>query len=231
MSIEGVRKIEIPFTNQTQPIGKSVPHHQMLKKHIKDVGLEMGSLKTVIEDIFPKSIIDAFGGCGFSAAILNHTFPKAKLYLNDLDPTCSEVLKKNFPKAIVRNEDIVTWDFPNVDLVWIDFNNFTLKRLSQWTDVLIKAGNRSKILMFTDSACYGFKMGNLKAYEVSTPLNYYILLSQHLYPITKKYIRMVSMFGPAAVVRMENENGPIQMKNGVSPIKVHQIKKEGLFTT
>lgn len=229
--IDGTIRIDIPVTDTRTRIGSNAPHYQVLGHRLKQVALDVGALKMMLDGLNPSSILDMLGGCGFSGAVLRNSFPKASLFLNDIDPVCAEVLKHNFPDAVVSQLDILKWeDFPKTDLIWIDFNNFTLKRFPTWGPILIRAASRSRTLLFTDSACYGFKMGNLKTYGVERPIEYYRALGQALAD-TGKHVRRVVMFGGAALVRMEMEPGPILLEDQVIPAKVtqHVPYSTGLF--
>jgi hypothetical protein len=231
VSIDGIRDILIPNVPRIQQsIGSNAPHWAVLNHRLSEVQKDLGALGESIDGLRPpKSALDLLGGCGFSAALIHHRFPRCELILNDRDPLCAEVLRTNFPEDRVHQKDILSWDFPQADLIWIDFNNFTLKRWGMWGDVLLKAAVQSHdVLMWTDSACYGFRMGNLDAYGVRDPRGYYNLLNDQISP-TGMMLDLVIVFGGAAIIRANRKSlqEPFEIRNAEHTIQVYE--KRGFF--
>jgi len=201
--ISGCRDLWIPEDSTSgDTINSATAQIRFLKSHWNDIVHESSAIRATLELLAwePESVVDAMAGCGFSAAQFASLWPKAKLTLNDFDEQCANVLRDNFPECDVYQEDVRIWDMPRVDLCFIDFNNFTLKRLGDWKDYLKVASSRCRWLIFADAASYGFHMGNLKVYGVNSPEDYYRKLNGALYKTTKKRIVAVSIFGNAALV-------------------------------
>lgn len=229
IKIQGVRNLIIPDIKNQKKISDNPPHYSVLKKRIKEVQKDMSALQHILKNVHCNSIVDALGGCGFSGALLSFLFPKAQLIFNDLDPICCKILQLNFPSNIVENQNILNWDFPSADLIWIDFNNFTLNRLDIWKSVFDHTYTKCKYLLFTDSACYGFSLGNLeKCYGVQNPIEYYQLLNKQL-AYTGKTIKKVMIFGGAALVLMEQGIHSIELKKCTTLIPITIVSHEGLF--
>lgn len=105
-----------------------------------------------------KSYSDLLAGVGMSA----HIFGGSKKYLNDFDPSCRQVLELNFPKAVVTGDDITVSKLYPADLVFADFNDFTMKRYlrgpyGQVVSGAAKAANR--FLVVNDCSLFYFRYG------------------------------------------------------------------------
>jgi len=227
----GVRDLKVPSSNTPMAVRSEAPHYQVFGySHSSDIARLAKALQKMIKGMNPRSVLDLMAGCGVTAAILSTTFPEASLIVNDLDPMCAHQLPINFPTATVFNKDIKTWDFPSADLISIDFNRFTLNRLGKWTRTLARAGKRCKTLLFVDSACYGFHMGNLSSYGVDSPMGYYQMLSDILYEITDKRICNVVICGGAALVKMtDGQPNEIELTTETELMQIIEVPKGGLF--
>lgn len=126
-----------------------------------------------------------------------------KLFLNDLDPDCVQILKDNFKdptQAEIFQGDARNLIWRDVDLVFIDFNSFTIKSLNEWAPVLSDAAKHSKDLIVTDSASYGFNLGNLKHYGCKDQREYYEKVSTIFEEKFSVILARVSMFDCAALL-------------------------------
>jgi len=83
------------------------------------------------------SFAEPLAGIGLTARIFD---VGGGLYLNELDPGCRAVLERNF-NVPVTGHDMFTMDFPPAEAIFLDFNDFTLKRFetTQYGAVLAKA--------------------------------------------------------------------------------------------
>ena len=83
------------------------------------------------------------------------------------------------------------------DLIFVDFNNFTLTQL-KWLQLLKSLITKTSMLIFSDSACFGFHRfpKNLKCYRVDNPQQYYFQLSE----VLGGYLRAVVDHYNSAVV-------------------------------
>jgi hypothetical protein len=199
-----------------------------LRKHMKDVIKEFVCSQHMMSRIIcrnlhqgPWRIVDMMAGCGFtSRAMLSCLLPEGvgTVILNDLDPVCVDVLRwgkencpilSQFPSVRICNHNAFEfpWGTEPWDLVWIDFNNFTLKRWDEWGGILEKASDHTDRIVFADSACYGFALGNLERYGVKDAQGYYEALSSQLEMDTGMRVREWASFGNAAIVLAERGFG------------------------
>lgn len=181
--------------------------------HFKDVQLEIYAIREMCLFIKKKykvnRIVDLMAGCGFSSMIFQK-YLKPEIYMNDLSPVCVQILKSNFNKSRISNEDAFEWTSKKCDLTFIDFNNFTLNRIPFWKPIFNKT--QSPLFAFTDSAVYGFKFGNLSHYECKTIYEYYLKLNKALKPY-KYFINHVWVFGPAAIVFCSKHKSKLIVEN------------------
>jgi hypothetical protein len=190
-------------------ISEGTPQDEFLLSHQSDIRKEMGALKSTIDymkdsGFIPDRIMDAMAGSGFSGKLFEKEFPNSVLALNDLDSNSADILERNFPDSYVFNKDVneLFDDCGSLNLVFIDFNNFTLKRSFIWKQLF--EGIKCDKLLITDSACFGFKFGNLKSYKVNTQEEYYQALSKYF--VTWNFmIESVCIFGNAALVLLSKE--------------------------
>jgi len=187
---------------QKQNIIDSTPQTDFLRSHFKDIMKEMGALKSILGTMKAKTVFDLMAGCGFSGKMIEKICQPDRMLLNDFDPDCFAILEKNFdqPGVDIFQGDIFEFIWKESDLTFIDFNSFTLNKIDQWSDVLRGAADYSDKLIITDSACYGFKMGNLKSYGCKTEKDYYFKTSWIFEKEFKAYLTMVCHFGPAALL-------------------------------
>lgn len=78
------------------------------------------------------SLLDPMAGVGI-VALLFYDEGVRPMCLNDMDEVCAESLKRNFPSAMVSQDDAnklfeKIWNDDDFDLTFMDWNNFTLKR-------------------------------------------------------------------------------------------------------
>jgi len=221
-SILGCKSLLIPrsLKDARENINDATPQHQFLGSHLSDIRKELGAWRGVLENLEDvSSLFDAMAGCGFSARVFEQVFPGVPIRLNDLDPACSHILTANFPESDVCSKDVRQLEFDGSDLVFIDFNSMTMRKWGFWGETILKAAEASRILVITDSACYGFHMGNLKAYGVESPHDYYRLYNER---IPGKNVSMVADFGNAALVVLEDVSArsPVFLVSS-EPIPIH----------
>jgi hypothetical protein len=127
-------------------------------------------------------IWDAMCGVGLGSAIIKKYLNPNLLYCSDIDPECIQITKQNI-SCKVEVKDIFEAIKENLrwDLVLVDFNNFTMRN-KIWVELLKEISKQTSILMFSDSACFGFNRfpKNLTCYEVDNEMGYYIKLSNML---------------------------------------------------
>lgn len=99
--------------------------------------------------------------------------------------------------------DVEEWDPSPCNLISVDFNSFTLKRSDRWKGTLRRLSSLCHYLLIADSACYGFRMGNLQSYGVASPLAYYQLLEREM-RLPGKWLTRFCSFGNAALVMWED---------------------------
>jgi hypothetical protein len=78
-----------------------------------------------------KSFFEPLGGVGLTARIFTHDINPREVYINELDAACVQVLRENYPSAVITQYDAFlpsNWPTFSYDAVFADFNNFTLKK-------------------------------------------------------------------------------------------------------
>lgn len=217
--------LKIRRTNGRRQIGSTTPQIDFLKSHKKDIQAEIGAIRKMccyISESIPhpiRSIWDLMAGCGFGYKIFEKYLRPNYAVLNDMDSICVDILETNILK---KNVDITPFNFlefpfksyPNPDFVFIDFNNFTLRRIDEWKEGLKKINSR--LFAITDSACYGFKFGNLNKYGFTSEIDYYYAVDEIMRGNYGYAIESIFPFGPACLILMTNRN----IK------KIHRIERE-----
>lgn len=215
-------------------ITDTTPQINFLKSHKADIEKECGAVMALSQYLKKhaniQSYFDAMAGCGFTCTIVKDQLKLEKLYCNDLDPLCCEILRTNFPKDQITNENFFELKYPKgIDITSVDFNNFTLKRVDFWKSGLEKID--SPYLVFADSACFGFKFGdvNFKSYGISCVEDYYQKLSDWLFDFMGYSVHCVFPFGNAALVLTKKGGSVSDIRHIVSkPIKM-EIRFNGGF--
>lgn len=115
------------FDAKTSYASKLVSRLDQKGYRLKKLPQKLGALKFLKEkmDSTPTSYYEPMAGVGLSARLFG---VEGELFLNDLDEECQQVLRTNFPDAHVSGVDATQGEFPKVDLVFLDFNNFTMTR-------------------------------------------------------------------------------------------------------
>lgn len=175
-----------------------------------DLPWKLVALKSALEHVDSSEIrivLDAMAGCGLTGVVMACVLKPSLLVLNDIDKDCHRVLEYNFGRTFrgipVRtyNKDIRDFRGKQRELVYFDFNKFTINSLSDWEQALRRQAVFAEYLLFTDSAQYGFKFPkNLESYGVSSPTEYYEKLSQALHNRVGLRISAVSMAPKVAIV-------------------------------
>lgn len=199
-------KLIIPDV-ETETIKADTPQTSFVRSHKSDIEKEMGAIWAITEGLLIRSIWDVMAGSGFSGKILQKRFPGVDLHLNDLSEVCVDCLNANFKKEYLLAQisqgyaHEVKANF-KPDMIFADFNDFTLRKMDNWRAVFEAAVKQDpSYFMFTDSASYGFKFKkNLAAYGVDTPEEYYQHLEYVLYEEYELLIDRVCIFGNAALV-------------------------------
>ena len=138
-----------------------------------------------------KTFSEPLAGVGLSARI----FDKGKTYLNELDPSCRRVLELNFGEKSVTSQNAMVVPFKTVDAIFLDFNDFTLKRFCTTTygEVLQRAfASAQKYVILNDCSVFYFRYGksSYKAYEkyVEEPIT---CLEEYFKALRRFYVRRV----------------------------------------
>lgn len=118
-----------------------------------------------------QSYSDPMAGIGISARIFGQ---KRFKFLNDLDVGCVQVLKRNFHAVAdppITSYDIMTADLSPAGMVFLDFNDFTMKRcLGKYRGVMGRAFETAKtFLVINDCSPFYLRYGPA-AFEVYSKL-------------------------------------------------------------
>lgn len=135
-----------------------------------------------------ESYLDLLGGIGLTGKIFGDV-PKYS-YLNDLDPTCVDILKDNYFKGNVFNQDMFDFDFKRrFDLILADFNDFTLRKYERlYKEVLDKMFDCSdKFVIVNDCSIYSLKFGQKSFINYSSILGTRIATLEDYFPAVKRY--------------------------------------------
>jgi len=156
----------------------------------------------------PLKIVDGIARAGFWGAIFKERWPNCDLLLNEEDQECADMLRDNFADDIkIESHSLADWVPEVSDLILLDFDAFTLKKLGEHQGILERLSPACKYMIIAESACFGFKFGNIKHYGVETEEEYYALVDAQLYPVTGKSVLAVSKFCNAAMVLLGPDNG------------------------
>ena len=201
----GTKKLNIPETGTTR---KSRTPRQVVPW--RDVAETCRTLDVICKHIpLDKNkkikIVDGIARAGFWGAVFQNHWPKCKLVLNEEDEKCNPALAVNYPKTLIINKNIHKWTPPISDISLLDFDHFTLRILNQWKDVLTRWSPKAKYFIIADGACFGFKFGNMKHYNIEHPEEYYYLLDKAIYKIIGKHITVVSAFINASTILLEDK--------------------------
>ena len=200
----GKLKLNVP---ETGPERKARTPRQVVPW--RDVAETCRTLDTVCSTINTNTtklkIIDGIARAGFWGLVFRNRWNKCKLILNEEDKICLPVLQSNFPNDTISSNDIKIWTPPKTDISLLDFDHFTLKILNQWEDTLKRWSPKTRYFIIADGACFGFKFGTMKAYDISKPEDYFYLLEESLTNIIDKHITVVSMFMNASTILLEDK--------------------------
>lgn len=171
LCIRGYAPLVIPsdlFVPMKGSFGGETPYVAKIAARFRDKGyigrklplkiLCLESLYDRMNDSPYKSYYDPMAGIGISARIFGHG---SAMRLNDFDKGCTEVLRRNFSGITVTSEDITKMPLSAADLVFLDFNDFTMKRgLGKYQPILVQAFNSAyKYLVINDCSIFYLRYG------------------------------------------------------------------------
>jgi len=204
-------QLEVPIDMlRKEKIDVNASHQSFLASHLKDVSLELSCLKYLASKIKGiNSYLDLMAGSGFSAKLIQKIFSPSEVWLNDFSPDSFDCLNHNFNSDV----EVTQGDANKVilkdkqDLIFVDFNTFTLKHIDYWGELFGTLKGRFHDLWFVDTASFASLFGEKsfkQAYGVSSLVEYYSLLEGILEPY-KMYIHRVACFRNrrAAVVHVK----------------------------
>jgi len=121
------------------------------------------------------SVLETSSRIGITVPVWSEDLRAGRMLLNNPLGDQAAQLAYNFPEAEVFSEDIQTWVWPEVDLVYADMNTFTLRKLDAWRFIFRKAHEESgaRWLTFVDSCCFGFRFGQRASYLAYGPTEEY----------------------------------------------------------
>lgn len=159
---------EGPFTASTPYVTKLIgrmkrPSYRNSKLPLKLMCLE--ALRLRMEKLGGyQSFCEPFAGVGLSARLFG--VEAAHAQLNDFDASCGEALRLNFPKANVTVADANSLELAPADVVFLDYNAFTLKRYEKKHagSVARAFASAQKFVIVNDCSVFYFRYGD-KAYE------------------------------------------------------------------
>ena len=134
------------------------------KLPLKILCLESIYDRAITEDTY-QTYSDPMAGIGISARIFGY---HRLLALNDFDESCVRVLKANYKvRCVITQDDILTMPLHAAGLVFLDFNDFTMKRcFEKYSDVMRRAFEvASKFLVINDCSLFYLRYGKV-AFDV-----------------------------------------------------------------
>jgi len=203
----GKIKLDIPESGTERKI--RTPSQVVPYRDVAETCRTLDAVLSVINCGKKPKIVDAIARSGFWCAVSLTRWTDCELIINDKDENCCGFLKSNFPNHTVLNNDVYSWTPPESDILILDFDAFTLRKLPGHSEVLSRVAKTAKWVIIADSTCFGFKFGNLRHYGVKTEEEYYELLAKETKPIVGKNLIAVSAFMNAAMVLYGNEKGKI----------------------
>ena len=193
----GAQKLNAPETGSARTV--RTPHQVVPWRDVAETCRTLDAICSLIPTP-PTRVVDGIARIGFWGAVFLERWPDCDLLLNEEDEVCVDLLQKSFPKARVESNDLNSWVPDKSDLLLLDFDAFTLRKLDQHRDILNRLSSTCHSLIIAESACFGFKFGNLRHYNVQTEREYYYLLDKSLAKTTGKRVAAVSKFMNAAMV-------------------------------
>lgn len=198
----GDQKLDVPETGSNRKV--RTPRQVVPWKDVAETCRTLDAVCSVI-DKKPNMIVDGIARAGFWGAVFRNRWPKCKLLLNEENSSCSSILEKNFPNTTISNLEITYWTPTKSDISLLDFDHFTLRILNQWEGVLTRWSPMARYFIIADGACFGFKFGTMKHYDIDKPEDYFYLLDKALKKIIDKRITTVSMFCNASTILLEDK--------------------------
>ena len=185
----------------------------------------------------PLKIVDGIARAGFWAAVFLERWPNCNLYLNEnaKDEDCADLLREMFPEAKVETNELSAWTPSHSDILLLDFDAFTLKKLPMHKEILEKLSPTCEWMIIAESACYGFKFGNHRHYGVEQEQDYYKLLDKEMRPILggKRLVAMSSFSNAAMVLfgKAEGEEIEILPPTHLSVARGNKVYKNSSVTS
>lgn len=151
------------FDSTTSYASKLVTRLKQKSYREKKLPLKLACLKALMKRMWGldeyKTYYEPLAGVGLSAKLFD---PSGKLWLNDMDEGCQQVLRANFPKATVWGGDMFGQGFPDADVIFLDFNDFTFKRFltTNYGEVLDRAFKHARrYVILNDCSPFYFRYG------------------------------------------------------------------------
>lgn len=175
-----------------------------------------------------ESFFEPLAGVGLSARIFASS---GALSLNDRDEACQAILRQNFTAA-VTGYDIHGMEFPPHDTIFLDFNDFTLKRLAaDYGSVLKKGlGAANRFLVLNDCSVFYFRYGpksfavysELLGQPISSVEGYFRALRIFLHKrFSEWYVVHAAYFRDSSFLLFAREDAPLQL---VRPLKLPKVE-------
>lgn len=137
-----------------------------------------------------KSFAEPLAGVGLSTRIFDNG---GKLYLNDYDEGCFKILKKNFKGNITR-QDVLKMPIPKADAVFLDFNDFTMRRFvdGPYKDVVSRCMvSAKKFVVVNDCSVFYFRYGKGSYKVYSKLLGEKIRDTKDYFVVLRSYLRQL----------------------------------------
>lgn len=149
-----------PIRFSRAKVKRNTPHSQFVFSHKDDLVCELSCVKDLAKGFSFTSYLEMMAGLGFSAKLVNSIQGLSEIWLNDKDEFCTTSLAINFSNETGKEITITQYDASELklynrwDVVFIDFNTFSMKKWREWLNLWSNIKDKFRNLWLTDTACY-----------------------------------------------------------------------------
>jgi len=152
-------------------VRKNTPHSQFIFDHREDLICELNCVKDLAQSFSFTSYLEMMAGLGFSAKLVSSIQDLNEIWLNDKDEFCTTSLAINFANEVGKEIMITQSDVLDLkvvgrwDVIFIDFNTFSMKRWNEWLRLWGNVKGKFRNLWLTDTACYVWTKFGAQTFE------------------------------------------------------------------
>jgi len=135
-----------------------------------------------------QSYFEPLGGVGVTASIFSED--PLQTHLNELDDSCLNVIRQNFPTWTLYQQDMFKFEYPqNFDTIFLDFNNYTVQKYGTvYYDVVQAAAKHcNQYLIINDCSVFYLNRGAKSFETYSKILGETVTNYDDFYPVLKEF--------------------------------------------